>query len=319
MYAQIKASIENELSIFDQKFKSLVESEFSLIQSISNHVFQTKGKQIRPILVLLSYRLFHEKPNDLAYLSAALVEIMHAASLIHDDVVDNADQRRGMDSTRFIFGNKMAVLAGDYLLSNAILKAHREDDQNLMLLLVDGVKKMSEGELIQLEYTANPHITEDVYYQIIKRKTAALFACCCQCGALAAGADRRQQEKASLIGLHLGIAFQIKDDILDFKKDLESGKQYANDIREKKITLPLLRYLDTATETEVQKIQAYFEQDILSEENISEIVSRVITSDACDYAEKQAKIHTQKALSYLKELAPEKDTEAMQGLIHLIA
>ncbi|MEG1572533.1 MAG: polyprenyl synthetase family protein [Bacteroidales bacterium] len=319
MYEQIKAPIEKELHLFNQRFQSLIESDFPLIQSISDHVFQTKGKQIRPILVLLTYRLFNKNPNDLAYLSASLVEIMHAASLMHDDVVDNADQRRGSNSTRFLFGNKTAVLAGDYLLSNAILKAHTPEDQKLMLLLVDVVKKMSEGELLQIEYTANPQITEAIYYQIIERKTAALFSCCCQCGALAANANMEQLKKITLMGQHLGIAFQIKDDILDFKQDVNCGKKYANDLRERKITLPLLHYLNGVSLNEQKEIWNCLQKEELSEIEIHTILTKVTTSDALSFANEQAKKHTQKALVYLEELGAKHDTTALRLLINYIA
>ncbi|MEG1499023.1 MAG: polyprenyl synthetase family protein [Bacteroidales bacterium] len=250
MFTKFHAPIASTLTTFDEKFKFLVDSDFPMLKEISAHVFHTKGKQLRPLLLFYIYKLFKEEISESAYLAASLIEILHASSLIHDDVVDMADTRRGNPSVRFLWGNKAAILAGDYMLSNAFLKAYDHSDTRLMVFMVEVIRQMSEGELIQLEYTANPAITEDIYYQIIERKTAALFACCCRCGAHAAGASDEEILLAQNLGKNIGLAFQIQDDLLDLNLRVSAGKAYGNDLREGKITLPVLYYLRQASPKE---------------------------------------------------------------------
>ena len=224
------SEISSESALFEEKFQKLLSGDFPLIDSINRHIFQTKGKQLRPVLVLLTHKLFRSNVAEQAYLAASLIEIVHAASLVHDDVVDMADLRRGKASVRAVFGNKTAVLAGDYLLSNAFLKAYDESDNQLLLFLADVIRQMSEGELIQLEYAGKPQADYQTYYRVVERKTAALFSCCCRCGAYTAGANQKEIQVAGQIGLNAGIAFQIKDDLLDIEAHADSGKGYGNDL-----------------------------------------------------------------------------------------
>ena len=208
-------SLAREMALFDEKFKDLIAGDFEFINHISGQIFQSKGKQLRPVLVFQAYKLYKEEVSEQAYLAASLVEVVHAASLVHDDVVDMADMRRGNASIRAMFGNKVAVLAGDYLLTNAFLRAYGESDIQLLIMLVEVIRQMSGGELLQLQYANNRQANEDAYFRIVGGKTAALFGCCCQCGAYAAGASSEEVEKTKEIGRQIGLAFQIKDDLLE--------------------------------------------------------------------------------------------------------
>lgn len=238
------------LDAFNERFEKFVAGDFPEIEQVHKQIFRSKGKQLRPMLVLQTHLLFGRQIAEQAYLAASLVEIVHMASLIHDDVVDMADMRRGEASIRSMFGNKTAVLTGDYMLANAFLKAYDGDDTQLLLFLVDVIRQMSAGELIQLQYAANPGSNEESYYRIIERKTAALFGCCCQCGAHTAQAGPREVELAKEIGRNAGMVFQIKDDLLDLDMENDSGKQYGNDLLEGKLSLPSLYYLNHCGEKE---------------------------------------------------------------------
>lgn len=238
------------MNAFNDRFEKFVSGDFPEIEPVHRQIFQAKGKQLRPMLVLLTHRLFRDEISEQAYLAASLVEIVHMASLIHDDVVDMADMRRGSASLRSMFGNKTAVLTGDYMLANAFLKAYDGDDTQLLLFLVDVIRQMSAGELIQLRYVASLEANEQDYYRIIERKTAALFGCCCQCGAHTAQARPQEVELAKEIGRNAGMVFQIKDDLLDLDMESDSGKQYGNDLLEGKLSLPSLYYLNHCGEKE---------------------------------------------------------------------
>lgn len=271
MLDNIRNSLSCELNILSTKFNNLVESDFYALKDISEYVFNNSGKQLRPILLFLTYRLFKETLSEKAYTSAALIELVHSASLMHDDVVDMADNRRGKATVRSLWGNKTAILAGDYMLSNAFLKAYETNDVDFIAYLMDTVKQMSEGELIQLEYIKNEKITEDIYFKIINRKTAALFSCCCKSAAFAANATEEQIKICGEIGKYIGLAFQIKDDLLDVDKNAKSGKNYGNDIIEGKITLPTLYFLQNCSDIEKRD----FWRDFINGKNTEALVELI--------------------------------------------
>ncbi|MDE6514581.1 MAG: polyprenyl synthetase family protein, partial [Bacteroidales bacterium] len=231
----------------------LTQSDFPLLEQVGQHLFNRKGKQLRPLLLLYTHRLFQSEAAiaDEALRCAALIEILHTSSLVHDDVVDEADRRRGQASVRALLGNRTAVLSGDYLISNAFLKAFHDDTAApLILSMFDIIRRMCEGELLQLQYTASPDMDESVYGRIIAGKTAALFGQCGYCGALTAGAAPEQAQLSRQVGEAAGMAFQIKDDLLDLDLAAEAkeGKTAGNDLKEGKITLPTLFYLRTLDE-----------------------------------------------------------------------
>ena len=301
--------LASEMALFEEKFKSLVEGDFEYINHIRDQVFRSKGKQLRPMLVFYAHKLFREELAEQAYLAASLVEIVHAASLVHDDVVDMADMRRGNASIRAMFGNKAAVLAGDYMLTNAFLKAYDESDSQLLVMLVDVIRQMSAGELLQLQYANNTQATEQAYTRIVGGKTAALFGCCCQCGAYTARASAEDTETVKEIGRKIGFAFQIKDDLLDLDKDAVAGKTYGNDLREGKLTLPALYYLQHCGQEEKK---AFFEDlNRISElhaegaEDVSlleAMTGRILASGGVAYARQKAREYTSQALDLYRGL-----------------
>lgn len=252
MFDKLYDPFRQELDEVDRCIKILSESDFPLLQQVGLHIFEKKGKQLRPLLLLQTYHLFNNTINVEAYRSAALIEVLHTSSLVHDDVVDQADTRRGKPSVRALWGNRAAVLSGDYIISNAFLRAFPEGNSTLVMYMLEIIRTMCEGELMQLQYTASPSINEDIYFKIIAKKTAALFANCCRCGAFTAGASDLDVKKITEIGRLSGMAFQIKDDLLDIypsSSDIE-GKKYGNDLREGKITLPCLYYLNQLSSEE---------------------------------------------------------------------
>lgn len=250
MLERLYAPLRPALADVEHYIERLTQSDFPLLEQVGQHLFNRKGKQLRPLLLLYTHRLFRPKGSisDEALRCAALIEILHTSSLVHDDVVDEADRRRGQASVRALLGNRTAVLSGDYLISNAFLKAFRDDTAApLILSMFDIIRRMCEGELLQLQYTAHPDMDESIYGRIIAGKTAALFGQCGYCGALTAGAAPEQAQLAREVGQAAGMAFQIKDDLLDLDIAAEEkeGKTAGNDLKEGKITLPTLFYLHT--------------------------------------------------------------------------
>ncbi|MDR1973483.1 MAG: polyprenyl synthetase family protein [Bacteroidales bacterium] len=294
---------EKEFSIFDEHFKDLIESDFSILTNISDHIFSTSGKRTRPLLLFYIHKLFSPEISKKAYLSAALIEIIHSASLLHDDVVDCSQQRRGKPSASAIWGNQTAILAGDYLLANSFLRAFADRDDTLMQMLMQVVKYMSEGELLQIEYNITPTMTRENYYSIIERKTAGLFSCCCGAGAYTAGASEKEINSAHQIGRELGLAFQIKDDLIDIDPLRNDGKPCGQDLREKKINLPTLYFLEQATEQEKEKIKQVWDTNTtFSDSTIEEILAMVRTSDAVSKCRKKMSQHFENAISILHSL-----------------
>lgn len=250
MLERLYAPLRPALADVEHYIGLLTQSDFPLLEQVGSHLFNRKGKQLRPLLLLYTYRLFRPEAaiSDEALRCAALIEILHTSSLVHDDVVDEADRRRGQASVRALLGNRMAVLSGDYLISNAFLRAFHDNSASPLILSMLGIiRRMCEGELLQLQYTASPEMDESVYGRIIAGKTAALFGQCGYCGALTAGASPEQAQLAREVGQAAGMAFQIKDDLLDLDVAAEEkeGKTAGNDLKEGKITLPTLFYLRT--------------------------------------------------------------------------
>jgi octaprenyl-diphosphate synthase len=294
---------EKEFTLFDEHFKYLIENNFSILKNISNHIFSTSGKKTRPLLLFYIHKIFAPDIKKRAYLSAALIEIIHSASLLHDDVVDEAKQRRGKPSASALWGNGTAVLAGDYLLVNSFLRAFADRDDTLMQILMQVVKNMIEGELLQIEYNAFPTITEKQYFEIIERKTAALFSCCCRAGAYIAGATSEHIEIADKIGCELGLAFQIKDDLIDIDPKRNDGKPCGQDIREKKINLPTLYFLQQATENERAEIaQIWTSVTPLTDSIMEKILSAIRSSDAISKCREKMNQHYENAVSMLHSL-----------------
>ncbi len=310
---EIKKPIAADIDVFEERFKSSMRSSVPLLDRITHYIVKRKGKQIRPMFVFFSASICGGI-NEATHRGAALVELLHTATLVHDDVVDNSYQRRGFFSINALWKNKIAVLVGDYLLSKGLLLSIENNDFNLLRIVSDAVKQMSEGELLQIEKVRRMDIGEEIYYDVIRQKTASLIAACCACGAASAGADDQTIEKMRLFGEKIGIAFQIKDDMFDFGTD-DVGKPLGIDIKEKKVTLPLIYALnntDSATKKAMINLVKNHNDD---PEKIDAIIGFVKQTGGLTYAETQMKKYREEAFEILNTLPA---GDARQGLEQLV-
>lgn len=310
---EIKQPIAGELDAFEQKFKASMQSSVPLLDRITHYIVKRKGKQIRPMFVFFSASLCGGI-TDATYRGAALVELLHTATLVHDDVVDNSYQRRGFFSINALWKNKIAVLVGDFLLSKGLLLSINNGDFDLLKIVSEAVKQMSEGELLQIEKARRLDIDEKIYYEVIRQKTASLIASCCACGAASAGADAQTVEKMHLFGEKVGIAFQIKDDLFDFGTDA-IGKPLGIDIKEKKITLPLIYALNKTSKSEKRRIINLVKNHNEEPDKVSEIIDFVRSSGGMDYASGQMEIYQDEAFKILNDLPDNNSRKALQQLV----
>jgi len=310
----IKAPIEKELHIFEDFFKSNLKTKVGLLDLITRYLLKQKGKKVRPILVLLSAGVVG-KISERSFRGAALVELLHSATLIHDDVVDNADQRRGLPSINAVWKNKIAVLMGDYLLSRGLLIAVENKDFDFLQTITQTVKRMSEGELLQINKSRKLDIDEPTYYKIISDKTASLISTCCEIGARSATDDEKTISILRDFGESIGMAFQIRDDILDYI-GISSlfGKKIGLDILDKKITLPLIYSLLNSNPKESGQILKQI-RSIKKSDNPSSIIKFVEKSGGIDYAEKIAQDYINKSKNLLMML---QENECRASLFEII-
>jgi octaprenyl-diphosphate synthase len=305
---EIKHLISKELRDFESKFADSVKSHVPLLDRIMHYIVKRKGKQIRPMFVLLSAKLFSNDIQEGTYRAAALVELLHTATLVHDDVVDDANERRGFFSINALWKNKIAVLVGDYLLSKGLLLSLNNNDFRSLQILSEAVKEMSEGELLQIEKTRKLNIKEDIYFEIIRRKTASLLASACAAGAWSTTADEEITEKMRLFGEKVGVAFQIKDDLFDYGSD-KIGKPTGIDIREKKLTLPLIYTLEHATTEIRRRIINIVKNHNTDKERVAEVIELVKASGGIEYTRDKMFEYRDEALAILHSL-PENDIRA---------
>jgi octaprenyl-diphosphate synthase len=310
---EIKKPIEAHLKEFDKIFKASVKSNTSLLDIIMRYILKSKGKQMRPIIVIYSAGLF-DNINVSTYRGASLVELLHTATLVHDDVVDDSYERRGRFSINAIWRNKIAVLAGDFLLSRGMLLAVESNDYKMLEVVSRAVKEMSEGELLQIEKARKLDIDEEIYYDIIKRKTASLLASCFAVGAVSANTDATTVEKMYKIGELLGMAFQIKDDLLDFGEGSNIGKPTGIDIKEKKMTLPLIYLLNKSNKHEKRKFINIVKNHSNDKERVDWLITQVKQSGGIDYAAKVMNRFKQEALDLLSTY-PENQSRQMLEVI----
>jgi octaprenyl-diphosphate synthase len=310
---EIKKPIAGELNAFEGNFKASMQSSVPLLDRITHYIVKRKGKQIRPMFVFFSASLCGGI-TEATYRGAALVELLHTATLVHDDVVDNSYQRRGFFSVNALWKNKIAVLVGDFLLSKGLLLSINNGDFGLLKLVSNAVKQMSEGELLQIEKARRLDINEKVYYEVIRQKTASLIASCCACGAASAGANDEIVEKMRLFGEKVGIAFQIKDDLFDFGTD-DIGKPLGIDIKEKKITLPLIYALNKSGSTEKKRIINLVKNHNEESEKVSEIINFVRNSGGMDYARSQMETYQNEAFAILNEFPEHESRKALEKLV----
>lgn len=296
--------VRSELEAFRSFFRRTIESDVPLLDTLIRYLWRQKGKEIRPLLVFLSARLFGAIDRR-ANIAATMVELLHTATLIHDDVVDEADTRRGFLSINRLWRNKAGVLLGDYLLSKGLLVALENREYELLRILSDAVRQMSEGELRQFKTAGLQNMTEERYFKIISEKTASLIAACCACGAESAlsGEGVEREEAVELMrqaGLHIGIAFQIKDDLLDYGMG-DIGKPKRNDIRERKVTLPLIKAMENADAAESGAILKLFRKRSKSAAQVDRIVRFVHANDGVTASTRAMQEHMDKALGIIAE------------------
>jgi octaprenyl-diphosphate synthase len=312
---KIKHPIAENMEIFEDKFKDSMKSSVPLLDKITNYIVKRKGKQIRPMFVFLSAKCLGEI-NDSTYRAAALIELLHTATLVHDDVVDDSNERRGFFSVNALWKNKIAVLIGDFLLSKGLLLSLENNDFSLLKEVSNAVREMSEGELLQIEKARRLDITEEVYFDIITKKTAALVAACCSCGAISVNADEATVKRFREFGIVVGIAFQIKDDLFDFGTDELIGKPTGIDIKEKKMTLPLIYALNQSTWAEKKKIIDLIRNHNNESEQVKKVINFVIAKGGLEYANKIMHEYKEKALAILKEVPHTASKDSLEALIN---
>jgi octaprenyl-diphosphate synthase len=311
---RIKAPVAAEMEIFEQKFRQSMKSSVPLLDKITQYIVKRKGKQMRPLFVFLTAKLCGGV-NDSTHRAAALIELLHTATLVHDDVVDDSNMRRGFFSVNALWKNKIAVLVGDYLLSRGLQLSIDHNDFRLLKLVSEAVQEMSEGELLQIEKARRLDIAEDVYFEIIRQKTASLIASCCGCGAASATDDLAIQTQMKQFGEWTGIAFQIKDDLFDYGSKQDIGKPTGIDIKEKKMTLPLIFALNKTTASERRRIINLVKNHNEEPERVAEVIAFVHASGGIEYAYGRMLEYRKKALDRLHEFP---DGDARQALEQLV-
>lgn len=308
-----KKVISEELVHFEVHFREAVKSRVALLDRIMQYIVKRKGKQLRPMFVLLSARLGGEV-NDSTYRAASLVELLHTATLVHDDVVDDAMERRGFFSINALWKNKIAVLVGDYLLSKGLLLSLNNKDHEVLRILSEAVRLMSEGELLQIEKARNLNLKESIYYEIINGKTASLLASACAAGASTTFTDQQDVEKMRLFGEKVGMAFQIKDDLFDYGKE-DIGKPTGNDIKEKKLTLPLIYTLNNCSPDIRRKIIYIIKNENTQKDKVKFVIDHVVTTGGIAYATQKMFAFRDEALTILHQFPHSQFRDALEELV----
>ena len=299
--SQIKQPIEYEMELFEKKFQLSMFSKVSLLNRITHYVVNRKGKQMRPMFVFLIAKMFNNgEVNDRTYRGASVIELIHTATLVHDDVVDESTKRRGFFSINALWKNKIAVLVGDFLLSKGLLLSIDNNDFDLLRIISTAVREMSEGELLQIEKARKLNITESVYFEIIRKKTATLIAACCEMGAQSVIASKAEVENMRQFGEYIGIAFQIKDDLFDYGAE-KIGKPIGIDIKEQKMTLPLIYTLNNCSKKERKWIINSVKNYNTDKVRVKELIQFVKSKGGLEYAVTKMKEYKIKALFILEK------------------
>ncbi len=299
---------------FEDKFRDSMRSSVPMLDKITHYIVKRKGKQMRPMFVFLTAKALGGI-NESTHRGAALIELLHTATLVHDDVVDESYERRGFFSINALWKNKIAVLVGDYLLSRGLLLAIDNEEFKQLQIVSGAVRQMSEGELLQIEKSRGVNVNESIYFDIIRQKTATLIASCCACGASSAGADADTIERMRLAGEKIGIAFQIKDDLFDYGLGGNIGKPTGNDIREKKATLPFIYAVNHSANGDGKKALKIFKRDKKSNSDVTSVIEFVLKSGGIEYAEQKMRSIANEALLAIGSLP---ETESRQSLKYLV-
>lgn len=311
---EIKNPVADHMEVFEEKFKEAMKSSVPLLDKITNYIIKRKGKQIRPMFVFLSAQVSGEI-NDSTHRAAALIELLHTASLVHDDVVDDSNERRGFFSLNALWKNKIAVLVGDFLLTKGLSLSLEHNDFHLLNIANDAVREMSEGELLQIEKARRLDISEEIYFEIITKKTAALIAACCASGTASVTKDAETIAIAKEFGILTGVAFQIKDDLFDFGGDDTIGKPTGIDIKEKKMTLPLIYALNNSTWMEKRKMINIIKNHNEESEEVKKVIDFVIAKGGIGYANKIMHQYKNKAISVLSQLPENEARKSLERLL----
>ena len=313
---QIKQPISEEMDFFEGKFRLSMSSSVALLNRITHYIVNRKGKQMRPMFVFLVAKMIGKgQVNERTYRGASVIELIHTATLVHDDVVDDSNKRRGFFSINALWKNKIAALVGDYLLSKGLLLSIDNNDFDLLKIISVAVREMSEGELLQIEKARRLDITEEVYYEIIRQKTATLIAACCAMGACSVAPQNSEIiEKMRLFGEYVGMAFQIKDDLFDYTEDA-IGKPTGIDIKEQKMTLPLIYVLNTSSEKDKNWLINSVKKYNKDKKRVKEVIAFVKENQGLKYAEQKMLEYQQKALDILNEFP---DSPYKKSLLQIV-
>jgi octaprenyl-diphosphate synthase len=310
---QIKIPVKEEMAAFEPKFRQFMASKVSLLDRITYYIIKRKGKQLRPMLVFLTAKMLSEI-NESTHRGAALVELMHTATLVHDDVVDDSDKRRGFFSINALWKNKIAVLVGDYLLSKVLLLSVENEEFELLKIVSTAVREMSEGELLQIEKARKLDIDEAIYFEIIRKKTASLISSCCGVGASSVGANDETVKKMRTFGELLGIAFQIKDDLFDYQLSNRSGKPSGIDIKEQKMTLPLIYALNNSSSSDKRFMMTVVKRHNKNRKKVEKVMVMVKDLGGIEYAKKRMMAYQKEAIDLLQDFP---DSKAKTSLMEL--
>jgi len=311
----IKAPIATEMNLFEDKFKEVMKGSAPLLDKITHYIVKRKGKQMRPMFVFLAANLCGGV-TERTYRAASLIEMIHTATLVHDDVVDDANKRRGFFSINALWKNKIAVLVGDFLLSKGLQLASQNKDYDFLEIISEASKEMSEGELLQIEKARRLDIKEEVYFEIIRQKTATLIAACCASGASSAGGSPDEVKKLKLLGEKIGVAFQIKDDLFDYESSVSLiGKPVGIDIKERKMTLPLIYALNNSTKKEKRWMISVVKNHNENQKKVTELIEKVKASGGIEYTKKKMYEIREEAIQMINEYP---ESPSRQSLIDLI-
>jgi octaprenyl-diphosphate synthase len=313
----ISAPVKEEMERFRSYMRQSMKSDQKLMDIVMNYIIKTKGKQLRPLFVFLSARM-HGEINDKSYTAATLIELLHTATLVHDDVVDDSLERRNFFSVKALWRSKLAVLAGDYLLAQGLLISLKTKHYDLLETVSQAVKEMSEGELLQYQTSRKRNIDEEKYYEIIHKKTATLIAACTQCGTISTCPDNYVVKKMQDFGMNAGMAFQIRDDLFDFMPDSNSGKPKGNDLKEKKFTLPIIYSLNHLEKAKAKKLRSLMENKSVKKEDIEILFELITEGGGLEYSKIKMEEYISKSLQILHEFPESPSSQSLENLIHYI-
>ena len=313
---QLKRPIGEEMELFEERFSKAMSSKVALLNRITHYIVNRKGKQMRPMFVFLTAKLLG-KTNERTYRAASVIELIHTATLVHDDVVDGSDKRRGFFSINALWKNKIAVLVGDYLLSKGLLLCIDNKDFDLLEIISIAVREMSEGELLQIEKARNLDINEEIYYEVIRKKTATLIASCCALGACSVDASQNDIKKMTYFGEKIGMVFQIKDDLFDYGQQ-RIGKPTGIDIRERKMTLPLIYAMKQASPLERRWLKRNFKKNNKNKKTIKEVIAFVKSKGGLEYSISKMHEFQQEAISILDSFPASESKDSLKKLVSYV-